>query len=173
MPEETEVDFDLDPIIPAIPVTVNCSAYCCLFPIPSELDGFGAPGEELDIPASELDEFNTLSIEERYVRLKSIQDPEESLNAWREIRNEGLTIQAVNRYEVFWGNQAPSTTNSSRCLRTFGRMWDRSHTTLTRKKTWLSVILALQLRGCLSELRVRMLKTLIRKVVHHTIGSKE
>ena len=114
MPEETEVDFDLDPIIPAIPVTVNCSAYCCLFPIPSELDGFGAPGEELDIPASELDEFNTLSIEERYVRLKSIQDPEESLNAWRETRNEELTMQAVNRYEVFLENQAPSTTNSSR-----------------------------------------------------------
>jgi len=74
--------------------------------------------KELDISVSELDEsqaeLDELSIEERYVRLKSIQDPEESLNAWREIRNEELTIQAVNRYEVFLENQAPSTTNSSR-----------------------------------------------------------
>ena len=53
LPEETEVDFDLDPIIPAIPVTVNYSAYCCLYPIASELDELGAPGEELDIPASD------------------------------------------------------------------------------------------------------------------------
>ena len=80
----------------------------------SELDGFGAPGEELDIPASELDEFSTLSIEERYVRLKSIQDPEESLNTWREIRNSELTIQAINGYELLLEHQAPSTTNSSR-----------------------------------------------------------
>ena len=51
--------------------------------IPSEWDILFLR-KELDIPVSELDEsqaeLDELSIEERYVRLKSIQDPEESLN---------------------------------------------------------------------------------------------
>lgn len=74
--------------------------------------------EELDIPASELDEsqaeLDEMSIEERYVRLRSIQDPGESLDEWREVKNIDLTTQAVNRYEILLGNQAPSTTNSTR-----------------------------------------------------------
>jgi hypothetical protein len=85
--------------------------------IPSEWDILFLR-KELDIPVSELDEsqaeLDELSIEQRYVRLKSIQDPEESLNAWREVRNDELTTQAVNRYEVLLENQAPSTTNSTR-----------------------------------------------------------
>ena len=35
------------------------------------------------------------SIEERYEHLFSIQDPEESLNTWRGIRNDELTIHSV------------------------------------------------------------------------------